>query len=163
MRGGARVFGSDVELVRRLIPASLGQFTANATATKKTGIGLPPGVKRARILGIHVMGDAVPLDADGTLLMTVRARDVSEAAFDILVNQQDLEALITQPDRYFKCTLAAESSEQELTLEEGDTIDAQLINNSAAIDTNPNLFLMVEIVELPNFDERQTVSYNHVV
>lgn len=153
-------YGEGLGRVRRVAFAALTTFTANTTVTRKTGFGVPVGTGKIRIVSLGVMADAVPSDADGTMLMTVRARDISEGAFDTLVLSADLETLVTAADRYFALTLATETtSELELTLEEGDTIDVQLVNNSAAIDVNPNLFLAVEYFPVPTNPETAFVRH----
>lgn len=152
-------YGKGLQEVRRLQSASLGQFTANTTKTVKTGISVPVGVGKMRIVSLSIVSDAVPSDSDGVLTLSVRARDVSEGAFDTLVTTQDLETLVSAADQNFALTLNAESSENELTLEAGDSIDVQLISNSAAIDTNPNLFLIVEYFFVPTNPELVFVKH----
>jgi len=103
---------------------------------------------RARVLGVYVFCNAVPSDADGTMLMTVQARDVTEGAYDDLVTSQDLETLVTASDTMFACMMTPETIEKEYTLEEKDTIRMTLTNNSAAIDVNPAIILVVDLLFL---------------
>lgn len=119
---------------------NLGQFTANTTVT--------PGPRvvfdRAGVIReIWVAGSAVPSDADGTLLLNALVYDASEAGDDTIVSSQDLETLITVANKSYELTLATETSENELTVAAGDSLRFTLVNNSAAIDTNPNLSVVV--------------------
>lgn len=121
------------------ITVPLGQFTANAT---KTTLALPFD-RKAVIREIWFAADAVPSDADGTLLINVHARDKSEAAFDSLVASFDAEAQLTVAFEGKKATLVAESSENEWTVDAGDSLRIQQVSNSAAIDTNANIVMVV--------------------
>lgn len=123
---------------------SLGQFTANTTV-----VTLPRFIADRRIVirELWVAFSAIPSDADGVMTLTVKNFDVTEAADDVLVNAQDMETLILVANKGYKLTLAAETSENERTIEIGDTIRVELINNSAAIDTNANVSL--EIIYQP--------------
>lgn len=119
---------------------SLGQFTANVTTTT-----LPRFIadRQLVIRELWIACSAIPADADGVMTVTVKNFDVTEAADDTLVSAQDLETLILVANKAYKMTLAAETTENELTLEPGDTVRVELISNSAAIDTNANVTVMV--------------------
>lgn len=142
------VVGQPLQLARKILNSIPIQFVANQTTTRHI-FGLPPGVGPHRIEKVAVSCSAVPNDADGNLDIVVRARDVSEGAFDTIVAQVNLEGLVTAADRAFALALAAETAEKERIVEEGDVIDFQLISNSAAIDANP--FVVVTITLIPLF------------
>jgi hypothetical protein len=73
------------------------------------------------------------------MTITVKVFDVTEAADDIIISAYDTESTQLVANKAYKATLAAETSENELALESGDTIRVELISNSAAIDTNANV------------------------
>ncbi len=149
MAASIGIKGLSLQVARRFFASVVSQFTANTTVTRRIA-AVPPGTGKIRVLGLHIVCDAIPSDADGTLLLTVRNRDISEGAYDTLVSAQDLETLVTAADRAFELTQAAEGAEKEFTLEEGDALDFQLVNNSAAIDVNPNVQVIVEYIPVPD-------------
>lgn len=118
---------------------NVGQWTANNTVSSLVFIADRACVVR----GVWIACDAIPADADGTLLVTVKARDISEGAFDTLVNAFDAETVILVANKGYQATLAAETTENEWTLAAGDTITVDLVNNSAAIDTNANVLVSI--------------------
>lgn len=118
---------------------NVGQWTANTTKTT-----LLLGFDRAAVIReVWLSADAVPADSDGTMLVDVIVRDWSEAADDVIVNDFDGEASLTTAKKAVKATLAAETSENELTVAAGDSLLVSQISNSAAIDTNANLVVTV--------------------
>lgn len=119
---------------------NLGTFTANTTVAPGATL---PFDRKAVIREIWVSGSAVPNDADGTMLINALVRDISEAADDTIVSAVNLETVITVANRAFQLTLAAETDENELTVFPGDTLRFTLVNNSAAIDTNSNISVVV--------------------
>lgn len=119
---------------------NLGTFTANTTVT--AGPRLP--FDRAGVIReIHAVGSAIPSDADGTLLLNAIVYDASEAGDDTIVSSQDLETLLAVANQSYELTLATEGTENELTVAAGDSLRFTLVNNSAAIDTNPNVSVVV--------------------
>lgn len=116
----------------------LGQFTANSTVTKTAML-----FDRAAVIReVWFVADAVADDADGTLLIDVHVRDKSEGAFDLIVDDFDVETLDTAFEAA-EATLEDETSENELTVAAGDSVRVQLINNSAGIDTNANIGILI--------------------
>jgi hypothetical protein len=77
----------------------------------------------------------------------VTARDVSEAADDVLVASVTLEGGTAHVPAAF--TLATETSEKELTLEEGDSLRVVVTNNTATIDTNGAVAFTVYYHSIP--------------
>lgn len=135
----AVVHPKKVAVVERVV-LNLGQFTANTSVTAAPRI---PFDRRSVIREMWVVGSAVPSDADGTMLLNALVKDVSEAGDDTVVSSANLETLITAADQAFQLTLVTEGSENELTVEAGDSLRFTLVNNSAAIDTNSNLSVVV--------------------
>lgn len=155
--------GQNIVSARRYDYLSLGQFTANTTVVPAPRWGVGVGVPGARVLGIHVACSAIPSDPDGTMLLNVFNNDISEGAEDTLVASADLEALVTVADRWFEMTLAADGAEEIRTLAAGDAVRTSLVNNSAAITTNPNVSICIEWISVPRSqqdeDERPYVLY----
>jgi hypothetical protein len=118
----------------------LGQFTANSTVTAEARMLFD---RKAVIREIHVLCDAVPADPDGTMLLNAIVNDVSEGGSDTVVASEDLETLVTAANQTFQCTLEDETSENELTVEAGDSLRFTLVNNSAAIGTNADVHVLV--------------------
>lgn len=134
--GGSRKYLAPVERTT----CSLGTFTANSTVVAAPRLLFD---RAAVIREIWVAGSAIPSDADGTMLLNALLNDVSEGADDTLVSSEDLETLIVAANKAYECTLLTEGSENELTVAAGDTLRFTLVSNSAAIDTNPNVSVMV--------------------
>jgi hypothetical protein len=73
-----------------------------------------------------------PVDADGTCLLKLVNYDKSATAADSLAADFDLEALTNSQSADLVLTATA----ADLVLAPGDTVYAELVNNSAAVDTN---------------------------
>lgn len=118
----------------------LGQWTANTTVTK---IGM--AFDRAAVIReIWFASDAVGADSDGTMLINAIVNDLTEGpAADTIVASFDAEAVILVANKAYKATLAAETTENQNTVESGDVLYFTLVNNSAAINTNANLVATV--------------------
>jgi hypothetical protein len=153
------VYGQLIQDARRINVENLGAFTANTTVTTPPIFMAPPGCGSIRVIGIHVAASAVPVDNDGTLVLNVYARDVSEGAADTLVSAQDLETLIVAANKAYELTQASDSTEKIFTLEEGDTIYCTLVSNSAGIDTNTNLTLAIEYYPVPDYTSFERVKH----
>jgi len=125
---------------------NLGVFTANTTVVPAPMLVFD---RPAVIREIWFAADAVPSDPDGTMLVNARVRDKSEGAYDTIVSSFDEEAQLTVAHEAKKATFAAEGAENELSVEAGDTLSFQLVNNSAAITTNPNTtaFVLYQVKE----------------
>lgn len=118
---------------------NLGQFTVNGT---KTVLGMIFD-RETVIREIHFAPDVVPADADGTFLIHAEVQDVSEGALDVIVNGFDSEAQLTTAKKGVKAALAAESAENERTVSAGDVLQFRMVNNSAAVEANPNIIATV--------------------
>ena len=152
------VWGAKVEAQRRLTFLSLGAFTANSSVEAAPRFGCPPGVAGVRILAIHVLSSAIPSDPDGVMNLIGTVNDISEAGEDIILAAVDLEVLTSAKDRWFKATLATETSEKELTMEAGDSLLFDLVSDSAAITTNPNVSVCIEWHPVPDLDTLERVG-----
>jgi hypothetical protein len=77
-----------------------------------------------------------PVDADGTILATLKKWDKSAGAAVTLSAALDLEALVAKQVTDF--TLLSTLTDDQRTLDVGDTLYVEIVNNSAAIDTQPS-------------------------
>ena len=134
------IMGFDRQFAQHATTVSLNAFPVNST-TKLIAVQLPTGFGPARIVGVEWVADAALNDSDGTMLVTVSVRDISEGADDVLVNAASVEGGTANTPAAF--TLAAESSEREQTMDEGDFVHVSFANNSAAIDTNGRIAVTI--------------------
>lgn len=128
---GAVLLPTDEAAAVQRISINLGQFTVNGTKTTLAHIF----DRRSVIREVWVAADAIPADADGTMLVNVDVRDASENAFDSIVASFDAELLLTAFEA-LQATIVAETAENQRTVEPGDSIRIQLVNDSAAVETN---------------------------
>lgn len=120
-------------------------LTANVTNTILLGAPVHRG---ALDLFVTVMASAVPADADGTLVATVKKWDASAGAAVSLSAATDLETLITAAKKGYHIALLSTLTEEEVYLDTGDSVYVEVVSNSAAINTNANLvFQAVQFVE----------------
>jgi hypothetical protein len=151
------IFGRNLPEARRVLAAKLTAFPVNSTSIIYV-LTLPTGGGKFRVEQVQWVASAVLNDADGTMLVSVLARDASEGADDTLVNAQSVEGGTAHIPAAF--TLAAEGSEKEFTLEEGDSLRVTFTNNSAAIDTNGAISVFVIGYPLPQpYDPSAGVKY----
>jgi hypothetical protein len=123
------LYGQNVRSKRKLASVQLAAFTANTTVRQG---GLP--VNRAiKITGLWLAAHTIPVDADGTCLVAVFNYDKSATTDDALLAASfNAETLVAKETTAL--TLTATGA--DLVLEAGDFVYVDLINNSAAIDTN---------------------------
>lgn len=140
------IYGYDKQFAQEVAVASLTAFPVNSTSTSYV-FTVPVGYGKVRIDRVEWVASAALSDADGTMLVSVIARDVSEAADDTLVNAQSVEGGTAHVPAAF--TLASEGSEKEFTLDEGDSLRVTFTNNSAAIDTNGAIAVAVYLHSVP--------------
>jgi len=130
----------------------IGQHTLAAAITPNVTIsapifGVPNHPERAaaeklsrfRIVGFGAITQTVPSDADGTILVNLKVQNITEAATDVIMTGAgagagDLEALTANTFKGW--ALNAETSEVERTIAPDDLVYVEIVNNSAAIDTN---------------------------
>jgi hypothetical protein len=140
------IYGRNLREARRVGRVSLSAFPVNGAATHYV-YAIPTGGGKFRVEAVYWVASAVLNDADGTMLVDVTARDVSEGADDAIVSSASVEGGTAHAVAAF--TLAAEGSEKEFTLDEGDSIRVTFTNNSAAIDTNGAISVFVVGFPLP--------------
>lgn len=108
--------------------------SANATATLNLGAPVHMG---ALDNYVTISASAVPSDADGTLVATVKKWDASAGAAVTLSAATDLETLITVAKKGYRIELLDTLTEEQIYLDDGDSVYVEIVSNSAAIDTNP--------------------------
>ena len=140
------LYGFDRQFAQGVAVAALTAFPVNSASIEYV-LNVPTGFGSIRITDIAWVASAVLSDADGTMLVSVIARDVSEAADDTLVNGASVEGGTAHVPASF--SLAAEGSEKEFTLDEGDSLRVTFTNNSAAIDTNGAIAVFVTYHSIP--------------
>lgn len=117
-------------------------LTANATTTFKLG-GFG---RKMYFLRFSASAGTVPADADGTIL--ARLRKIGAGATTTTLSQDiDLEGLTADLVTY-AAPLAAATDSQRLILAT-ETISVDVVNNSAAINTQPvDLYLVAEFARI---------------
>ena len=121
--------------------AALSALTANATVTNY----IPTPKRKCYIERITYHASTMAADADGTVLATVTKWDDSAQAAVALTASTSLEGLTAK--KATEIALLSTLTDAQLTLDEGDTLYIEMVNNSAAIDTNhANACLAVELL-----------------
>lgn len=141
------IYGRSIQEATRRAVAQLTSFPVNSTSIVYV-LTMPAGLGRVRVTRVSWVASAVLNDADGTMLVSVLARDASEGADDTLVNAQSVEGGTAHIPANF--TLATEGSEKEFTLDEGDSLRVTFTNNTAAIDTNGAIAVIVDYHPIAN-------------
>lgn len=119
-------------------------LTANATTIFRLG-GF--GGRRVRFSQLGATVVTVPADADGTILATAVKYDASANSTVTLSANLDLEALVTREESF--ANPLGTLTDAEITLDVGDTLEIHVVNNSAAINTQPaGLVFTAEVVVL---------------
>lgn len=122
-------------------------ITANVT----TRIPIPTPIARCAIASLSIQGGAITgVDADGTILATFNKRDNVGAADVPLSAATSLKVdFLTAVNKNFAVPLLATLTDQQRLCQPGDIVFVNVVNNSAAIDTQPTgLFLVVEFAIL---------------
>lgn len=118
-------------------------LTANATTIFRLGA---PNCA-ALFNGFNISTVTVPADPDGTILGYIYKYDASADAAVQLSAAIDLETLVTREAT--RATTASGLSYASAYLDEGDTLEFHVVNNSAAIDTQPaGLVVTAEVFAL---------------
>ena len=132
-------FRTKAEIVT--VSASIGTLTVNATTT----IHIPTPGRRCAILSASICQQTKAADADGTVLATLKRRDISASADVAASSAYDMEAATNrQVDRV---TMLGGTANRIKAKE--DSLFLDVVNNSAAIDTQPvNAFVVVELALL---------------
>lgn len=134
--------------------APFGTVTANTT--NRGGIGsisdkddtsaTVEGAHRGYVASVYVCARVIPADSDGTLLLNVFKYDASAAADVTLVSSFDLEALVAGKSE--RCTLVTTLTDDQRTLDHGDSLHYTIVSNSAAIDTQASGAAVTALVKL---------------
>ena len=118
--------------------------TANSTTIFRLG-GF--GGRRVQFSQLGATVVTVPADADGTILATAVKYDASADAAVTLSQNLDLEALVTREESF--ANPIATLTDAQITLDVGDALEIHVVNNSAAINTQPaGLVFTVEVLVL---------------
>lgn len=119
------------ELVSVSTQAGTSPLTVNGTTIFRLG-GFG---RRVRFANLVVSCTTVAADADGTILATAYKYDASADAQVALTSSTDLETLTTREAR--EVVPLATQTDAQLTIDADDTIEVSVVNNSAAINTQP--------------------------
>lgn len=150
------IYGRSVQSQLRVAEAQLTAFPVNSASIIYC-LTVPTSMGPIRVVDIQWVASAVLNDADGTMLVSVLARDASEGADDTLVNAQSVEAGTAHIPASF--TLATEGTEKEFTLDPGDSIRVTFTNNTAAIDTNGAISVFVFYHPIPKEDAGDDIRH----
>jgi len=139
---------------RELVSVPLPAFTANGTAPffilavseHPVGNGKERFVLKKLSYGTRTVG----VDTDGTMLLNVFKKRGTTATQ--LVTSFSVEGLTADDDA--NVPFDAGITKADRTLQGGDVLYGSLVNNSAAIDTNPAAFAQALTVELDALDVR---------
>lgn len=123
----------------RLSSGNIGSVTANTTNTFGLGgisdkdISAPNSAHTAYVDEIHVGCVTVPADADGTLVLNVVKYDASADAAVTLASSFSLEGLTAGETDAVPFDSGV--TDQQRIMDYGDFIYAEIVSDSAAIDT----------------------------
>jgi hypothetical protein len=124
--------------------ASGRQLDAGITANATTRIPIASPFRKSFIERVTAQVITVPADADGTILATLKK--ISGGTTTSLSAALDLETLVTLVTKLFTLSTL---TEMQQTLREGDILVVDVVNNSAAIDTQPvGLIFTAELLPL---------------
>lgn len=110
-----------------------GALTANGTTT----IGIATPYRKCAIEAAALSAVTGPVDADGTFIATLKKKDNVANAVVTLSAGLDIEAAGLVSQKAVQFTLLTTLTENQKTLRAGDTLYVEIVNNSAAIDTQP--------------------------
>lgn len=150
------LYGDSLQKARRVLVAELAAFPINTTSIQYV-YTLPVGYGKFRIEKVQVVRSAVLADSDGTMVVSVINYDASEAADDTLVSAADVEGGTAHVPA--DLTLATETSEKEFTMDEGDSLRVVFTNNSAAINTNGAISVLIFGHPVPNYSDQASVLH----
>lgn len=111
---------------------TLGTITANQTNTFNLG----QTHRLSVIARLAISALTVPADADGTTEITIKKYDASADAEVTLTAAFDMEAIAAAQESE-EIPLLSTLTDSQLLFEEGDTLFAEVVNDSAAFNTAP--------------------------
>lgn len=120
-------------------------------ANTTTRFPIPTPIARCAVATLSIQSGAVNgVDADGTLLATFNKRDNVNAADVALSAATSVKVdFLTAVNKNFPVALLSTLTDAQRLVQPGDTLFVNIVNNSAAIDTQPTgLFLVVEFAIL---------------
>jgi hypothetical protein len=150
------IYGEQLQQARRKATVAVSAFPVNSTVILYALV-VPTGMGKIRIEAVNFVASAALNDADGTMLVSVIARDASEGADDTLVASASVEGVTAHVP--VALTLATETAENEFTLEEGDSLRVTFVNNSAAIDTNGSCMVEITYFPIPLYGSMSRVGH----
>lgn len=125
--------------------SNVGNLTANATTT--FFIAVPAG--KYYISKLSLVCNTVGADADGTILGTFKKYDGVANSGVALNTATDLETLVTKETRDVTVLASLTPAQRILNTANGDSLYVEVVNNSAAINTQPtNLCFAAELMAL---------------
>lgn len=142
-RPGPGRFGVQAALIQ-------GFNIANLTANTTTRVDIGPAPRKSFLDRVMVSQSTLVADADGTVLATVKKYDASADASVTLSSALSLEADAQVASEGKLFTLLSTLTDAQRTLDEGDVLYVDIVNNSAAIDTQPVNLRFVASVEVLN-------------
>lgn len=109
-------------------------LTANATTTYR----IPTPAVRCAIARLAISAGGIASDADGTILATINKRDNVNAANVPLTAATSLEVdFITVANTVYRVPILTTLTDGQKIFQVGDQLYVDIVNNSAAIDTQP--------------------------
>jgi len=119
-------------------------LTANTTTIFRLG---GTAGRKCRVSRFGATTVTVPADADGTIVATLRKYDASADSAVTLTGNLELEALVTREET--SAAVLGTLTDAQLTLDTGDALEIHVVNDSAAIDTQPaGLTFVAELLVL---------------
>lgn len=119
---------------------NIADLTANATT--RVDLGCAPSV--SHVERVVCSQSTLVADADGTVLATLKKYDASADASVTLSAALDLEAMTASEGSPF--VLTSTLTDAQLQMDDGDVLYVDVVNNSAAINTQPvNLRFVAEL------------------
>ena len=125
--------------------ANVGNVTANDT----TRFFLPVAAGKYWVSKLSVVCDTVGADADGSIVATFYKYSGVSDAGTALNTATNLETLVTKETRDVPVTATLTDVQRLLDTSNGDSLYVEVVNDSAAIDTQPTkLSFAVELFAL---------------
>lgn len=119
-------------------------LTANTTTIFRLG---GTAGRKCRVSRFGATTVTVPADADGAITATLRKYDASADSVVTLTGNINLETLVTREET--SVTVLGTLTDAQLTLDTGDALEIHVVNDSAAIDTQPaGLTFVAELLVL---------------
>ena len=119
-------------------------LTANTTTIFRLG---GTAGRKCRVSRFGATTVTVPADADGAITATLRKYDASADTTVTLTGNINLEALVTREET--SVAVLGTLTDAQLTLDTGDALEIHVVNDSAAIDTQPaGLVFVAELLVL---------------